>query len=242
MLRIEYGTMLLTRLLPLETLTIVFIVYNVWTKIIRYCRSAANWMYSGLIQIQACIFESTSNNSFAKIMKRTTLTILLFASTTAFASDSFTIFTKHELNDTDSISGIGFSGIMGSHNSNFKSEVITSLNSITVIDEFGYQQEYFGLDLGIRFGYFSDIFMYFEGGFDVFEAFYKHENNDPIFNSHYTYDTYDANNLDGYVALGAGIQAGNLRIEGFVKARQIDAEYWNANKTLFYGMQFSLSF
>ena len=167
-------------------------------------------------------------------MKKTALIILLFVSASAVASDRFTIFTKHELNDTDSISGVGFSGIMGPRYSNFKSEVITSLNSITVIDDFGYQQEYLGLDLGVRFGYFSDVFMYVEGGFDVFEAIYKH--------SHYGYDNYDSDNLDGYAALGAGIQAGNLRIEGFVKARQIDAEYWDANKTIFYGMQFSLSF
>ncbi|MGJ8674879.1 MAG: hypothetical protein ACSHWP_02915 [Pseudoalteromonas sp.] len=175
-------------------------------------------------------------------MKKTALIILLFVSTSAVASDRFTIFTKHELNDTDSISGVGFSGIIGPSYSNFKSEVITSINSITVIDDFGYQQEYLGLDLGVRFGYFSDIFMYLEGGFDVFEALYKHDDNDQIFDSHYGYDTYDSDNLDGYAAFGAGIQAGNLRIEGFVKARQIDAEYWDANKALFYGMQFSLSF
>lgn len=175
-------------------------------------------------------------------MKKTALIILLFVTASAVASDRFTIFIKPELNDTDSISGVGFSGIMGPRYSNFKSEVITSLNSITVIDDFGYQHEYFGLDLGVSLGYFSDVFMYVEGGFDVFEAFYKQEHNDQIFHSHYGYDNHDSDHLDGCAAFGAGIQAGNLRIESFVKARQIDAEYWDANKTLFYGMQFSLSF
>jgi hypothetical protein len=169
----------------------------------------------------------------------TILLALLLASMNTTATDRFTIFSKQEFNDTDTISSVGFSGIINSHRNNFKSEVITSINSVTVIDQFGYEQEYYGLDLGVRFGYFSDLFVYFEGGFDVFEATFKHDDDSLIFDYD---DRYDSNNLDGYASVGAGVQAGNLRFEGFLKARQIDSDYWEASRSLFYGLQFSLAF
>jgi hypothetical protein len=173
------------------------------------------------------------------MIKQTSVLLLLFASMNATAADRLTIFAKQEFNYTDNISSVGVSSIMSSHHSNLKSEVITSLNSVTVIDQFGYEQAYYGLDLGVRFGYFSDLFMYFEGGFDVFEATFKHDNDTPYFDYD---DRYNSNNLDGYASFGAGVQAGNLRVEGFVKARQIDSDYWEANRRLFYGMQVSLAF
>lgn len=166
------------------------------------------------------------------------LLILLLASMNVIGDDRFTFFTKAEFNDTDTISSVGFSGILNTHRTNFKSEMITSINSVRVIDQFGYQQEYYGLDLGLRFGYFSDLYIYVEGGFDVFEASFKRDDS-PYFD----YDErYDSNNLDGYASFGAGVQVGNLRFEGFVKARQIDSDYWEANRSLFYGTQFSLAF
>jgi hypothetical protein len=172
-------------------------------------------------------------------MKKLSTLILLLVSINTFASDRVTLFTHHELNDSDSISGVGISGIIGARHGNFKSEVVTSLNSVTVLDTDGYQNDYLGLDLGLRFGYFNDVFLYFEGGIDMFEAIFEHEEDEPIFHSD---NYYDSNTIDGYAALGAGIQAGNLRIEGFVKARHIDADYWEADKTIFYGMKLSLAF
>ena len=150
------------------------------------------------------------------------------------ANDRITMFVKKEVNDTDTISGLGFSGILSDRYSNVKSELITSLNTATVLDREGYQQDFLGLDLGLRIGYYDDLFMYIEGGLDVFESVFKDEDK---FNNYYGDDS-----LDGYAAIGAGVQSGSLRVEGYVKARQIDAEYWSADKSLFYGMQFTLAF
>ncbi|MFT4731058.1 MAG: hypothetical protein ACI89W_000061 [Gammaproteobacteria bacterium] len=173
------------------------------------------------------------------MIKQTRVLLLLIASMNAKATDRFTIFTKQEFNCTDNISSVGVSSIISTHQSNLKSEVITSINSVTVIDQFGYEQAYYGVDLGLRFGYFSKLFVYFEGGFDVFEATFHHDDDAPYFDYD---DRYNSNNVDGYAALGAGVQAGNLRIEGFVKARQIDSDYWEANRSLFSGLQISLTF
>lgn len=167
------------------------------------------------------------------------LLILLTSCSFANASDRVTIFAKQEFNDTDRISGVGLSGIIGTHHTQFKTEVITSLNSINVLNEFGYEEDYLGLDLGMRFGYFSDIFVYVEGGFDVFEAILKSHDDEPLFDP---YDDYGSNTLDGYASIGGGLQTGNLRIEGFMKARQINAEYWQARENLFYGVQLSIVF
>jgi hypothetical protein len=172
-------------------------------------------------------------------MKKLTTLLLLLISINAFAADSVTLFTHHELNDSDSISGVGISGIISQGHGYFKSEVVTSFNSITVLDTNGYENNYLGLDLGVRFGYFNDIFLYVEGGLDMFELILEHDKNESLFHSD---NEYDSNTLDGYAALGAGIQAGNLRIEGFIKARHIDADYWDADKTIFYGMKLSLAF
>ena len=165
--------------------------------------------------------------------------LLLLVAMNASAIDRMTVFTKYEFNDTDRISGLGVSGIIGTRNSDLKAEVITSINNISVVDTFGFEEEYLGLDLGMRFGYFGDLFMYVEGGLDVFEAVFKHDDDEPIFGQH---DGYSSDTLDGYAAFGGGFQAGKLRVEGFVKARQINAEYWEADKNLFYGMQLSLAF
>ena len=173
-------------------------------------------------------------------MKTNFTTALLFISMMALsaqsaANDIFTLFVKKEINDTDTISAFGFSGVLSDRYSNFKSEILTSLNVSSVLDNSGYQQEYLGMDLGVRVGYYDDVFLYIEGGLDVFESVFK---DDDEFDNYYN----DRDDLDGYAALGAGIQSGNLRVEGYVKARQIDAEYWESDKVLFYGMQFTLAF
>ena len=178
------------------------------------------------------------------IMKKTlniALLVMLISLAPPFAAanDRFSIFVSNEFNNTDSISSVGVSGILSAYNTDFKSEIITSLNSVNVINQFGYEEEYLGLDLGMRFGYFNDLFLYVEGGLDIFEAIFKSNADEPLLDP---FDEYGSNTLDGYASIGGGVQAGNLRIEGFVKARQINAEYWEARENVFYGVQFSVVF
>jgi hypothetical protein len=35
--------------------------------------------------------------------------------------------------------------------------------------------------------------------------------------------------IDGYAGIGAGFNAVNFQIEGVVKARQIDGDYWDSD-------------
>ena len=63
---------------------------------------------------------------------------------------------------------------------------------------------------------------------------------DPRDNDNF-YDSRENNLIDGYVGLGVGINAKNVRIEGSVKARRIDGDNWNSDKKIFYGLQLSLS-
>jgi hypothetical protein len=56
------------------------------------------------------------------------------------------------------------------------------------------------------------------------------------------YDSRENNCIDGYAGLSAGINVKNVRIEGFVKARQIDGDYWDSDKQIFYGLHLSLFF
>jgi hypothetical protein len=159
---------------------------------------------------------------------------LLFPNLSNAKDDRVTFFVKQESNASDSLSGVGMSGIVSAPRSNLKGEVITSLNAVTVLDNYGYEQEFFGLDLGLRFGYYDDVFIYVEGGFDAFEATFKDDTD--------FYDYYSEDTIDGYAAVGGGFQAGPLRIEGYVKARQLNAGSWQSDKSLFYGIQTSIAF
>lgn len=165
--------------------------------------------------------------------------MLILNSTISFANDKSSIFLQHELNDSDSITGIGISGNLGLGHSYFEVHSIASLNIATVMDTYGYQNDYLGLDLGFRFGYFNDIFLYVEGGVDVFEGIIEYDRHNTI---DYPSPYDDGNTLDAYAAFGAGIQAGKIRVEGFVKTRNIDSDGWEAHKRIFYGMKFSLAF
>ncbi len=44
------------------------------------------------------------------------------------------------------------------------------------------------------------------------------------------YDSRENNLIDGYVGLGVGINAKNVRIEGSVKAPRIDGDNWDSDK------------
>ena len=52
----------------------------------------------------------------------------------------------------------------------------------------------------------------------------------------------DANNIDGYVGVGAGIKFEHVQIEAFTRLRQIDGEYWKAENQAFAGVKLSLVF
>jgi hypothetical protein len=162
---------------------------------------------------------------------------IIFFSSFSYAKQPFNIFIKHEFNATDSIVGLGATASIGPTNSLLRGELVSSFNYVEVLDETGGMQEFLSLDTGVRLGVYGKAFIYIEAGFDTLEIFFDDERDDDNF-----YNTREKNTIDGYAGLGAGFKANNVRIEGFVKARQIDGDTWESDKQIFYGLQLSLFF
>jgi hypothetical protein len=146
--------------------------------------------------------------------------VLFFCSSFSYADQPFNVFVKRECNATDSISGFGATASIGYPNSLLKGELISSFNYAEFLDETGVMHEFLSLDTGVRLGVYGKAFVYIEAGFDAFELFLDETRDDDNF-----YDSRENNRIDGYAGLGAGINVKNVRIEGFVKARQIDGDY-----------------
>ena len=170
-------------------------------------------------------------------MFRVILLSIIFFSSSSNANHPFNVFVKHEFNETDSIIGFGATASISSPNSLLRGELISSFNYAEVYDEVGFMHDFVSLDTGVRLGIYGNAFIYIEAGFDAFEILLDDARDNDNF-----YDSRENNEIDGYAGIGAGINAPNLRIEGFVKARQIDGENWDSDKQIFYGIQLSLFF
>lgn len=154
-----------------------------------------------------------------------------------WSKDSIKLFVQHELNDSDTITSVGLSQPLVQTNSKVKGELLASLGYAQVEDKNQTMQYFVTSDFSVRLGYYDKMFVYVEGGVDLLEILFRDFRND----DQYYGDTSD-NSPDGYAALGAGIDAGKLKMEGFIKVRNIDSDYWESKHHLFYGVQFSLSF
>ena len=135
------------------------------------------------------------------------------------------------------IVGFGATATTTSTNSLLQGEFISSLNYVEVFDEEGIMHDFLSLDTGVRLGLYGMFFAYIEAGFDVSEIILKDARDEDDF-----YDVQENNAVDGYAGLGVGIIANNVRVEGFLKARQIDGDTWDNDKKIFYGLQISLFF
>ena len=162
---------------------------------------------------------------------------VIFFSSFSYAKDPFNVFVKHEFNGTDSITGIGATATIAATNNMLKGEFVSSINYAEVYDETGLSHEFVSLDTAVRLGIYNQVFIYIEAGVDVFEMFLNENRDDDNFD-----DSKENNDIDGYAGLGAGFNAKNMRVEGVVKARQIDGDTWDIDKQIFYGLQFSLFF
>lgn len=182
--------------------------------------------------------------------------ILLGCSTfgvNAFESSKFGLFVKNEINGDDHISGIGAEMWFTGKNSNFGAAILTSIGHAAVTDREKEQHDYLAWEAGLKLGYFSDIFAYAEVGFDIgelvlqdrngddeYRTYHGDEDNDFVATNRRRYD--DANNIDGYVGVGAGIKFEHIQIEAFTRLRQIDGEYWKADNQAFTGAKLSVVF
>ncbi|WP_143764406.1 hypothetical protein [Cognaticolwellia mytili] len=178
---------------------------------------------------------------------------LVVFSANAYQSPKFGLFIKNEVNDNDYISGIGAEMWLTNRDSNFGVSVLTSIGKAEVTDQDNIQHDYFAWEAGLKLGYFSNVFAYAEVGFDLgelafqdrneddgYHVYYGDEDNDFVSVNRKRYD--DSNNIDGYVGVGTGFKFDHLQIEGFVRLRQVDGEYWKANNQVFSGAKLSVVF
>jgi hypothetical protein len=170
-------------------------------------------------------------------MCRIILLSIIFFSSFSYAKHPLNIFVKREFNATDTITGFGASVSISPSYHLVKGEFITSLNYAEILDKTGDMQHFLSLDTGVRLGIYGKAYIYVEAGFDTLEIFFDDARDNDHFN-----DYQEDNDIDGYAGLGVGFKANNTRIEGFVKARQIDGDNWDSDKQIFYGLQVSLFF
>ena len=164
--------------------------------------------------------------------------LLLMTPLSAMAEQS--IFVKYEWNEDDYIVGVGGSKVFFENNHGFQAQAVASINYNEVLTTTGQFQDFYSLDTGLRMGYFSNVFLYVEAGVDVFDLVLHDLRYDDDY--HYRYRDDHRDDVDGFAGLTLGFQADHVRISGFVKARQIDADTWESEHNIFYGAQLSLVF
>ena len=173
-------------------------------------------------------------------------------------------FLKTEINDEDYINGIGTELWLTNDSSSVGIAINTSIGNAEVTDTLNIQHSYLAWDLGIKFGYFSDVFVYAELGFDFGEMVLSDKDKDRYdndlnfsdflafivvdgFRDYRDYDDYyesydSSNDIDGYIGSGVGIKFDNIVLEGYARYRQIDGEYWQADSQIYSGVKLTLLF
>lgn len=204
------------------------------------------------------ILKNTSSTMIVPVIRfiLTPLLVVLFLltfSANAYQSPKFGFFVKNEVNGDDYISGVGSEIWLTNQDSNFGISVLSSIGKAAVTDKKNIQHDYIAWEAGVKLGYFSDVFAYAEFGFDLGElafqdrneeennnVYYGNEGNNFIAANRRRYD--EANNIDGYVGVGAGFKFEHLQIEAFTRIRQVDGEHWKAEHQTFVGAKLSVVF
>lgn len=151
------------------------------------------------------------------------------------------VFYSYESNGADYISAVGIGVTHTDQHTNLGFQLNTSLGYAEVIAEDGYLEEYASWEASVRFGYFSNFSIFAEFGVDLAEAMFEDYRYDQDDHCHYDEYCYE-DDVDAYVGVGAGIKAGAVQVDGFVRAREIDSRYWEAESEIFSGVQVSLNF
>ncbi len=191
--------------------------------------------------------------------------ILLLIVVTFFASSVYAVteahvgfFIKNEMSGDDYINGVGTEVWLLNEETHIGVALNSSIGTAHVADTYNFKHSYVAWDMGIKFGYFSDIFVYGELGFDLGELILHdrdEDDYDEYEDSHdfvdyivdvFIDDFYDnyggTNDIDTYIGAGVGIKFDNVIIEAFSLYRQIDGEYWKANNQNFSGLKLTVTF
>ncbi len=173
-----------------------------------------------------------------------------FRSSYEYANDfSKSFYTSYESNGADFISTIGLATNL-IQNDEFGVQLNTSIVTAEILATDGYLEEFSGWQVGVKAGYFGRVSMFVEAGFDLTEAIFNDIRDDEhsvVYTSdgvtyYEEYDEHSRNDVDIYLGAGAGLNLGKLSLEGIVRWRAIDGDYWQADSEFFSGVQLSLSF
>lgn len=166
------------------------------------------------------------------------------------ANVSSSLFTSYESNGADFISSIGLATTL-IQGDNLGVQLNTSLAAAEVLATDGYLEEYSAWQVGVKAGYFGKFSIFVEAGYDLSEALFNDSREDghssvvissdgaTIYEEHHHYDD---NDVDIYLGAGVGAKLGKLSIDGLVRWRAIDGDYWKAESEVFSGVQISLNF
>jgi len=182
-------------------------------------------------------------NPSHKLVSSTVLVWLSLFSLMALADHSSNdsvdsrIFYSYESNGEDFISAVGIGTTFKDPSSNIGVQFNTSLGRAEVLATDGYLEEYLSWEASAKFGFFSTVSFYVEGGFDILEAIAEDYRDDD-----FDHDFDDENDLDSFIGMGLGFRSGALSIEGFVRLREIDNDTWEAESETFSGVQIAFNF
>jgi hypothetical protein len=162
---------------------------------------------------------------------------------------SASLFTSYESNGADFISTVGLAANL-IQNDDLGVQFNTSIASAEVLASDGYLEEYSAWQVGVKAGYFGRVSLFVEAGFDLTEAIFNDARDDEqsvIYteNGVTVYEesnVHSRNDVDIYLGVGAGINLENLSLDGIVRWRAIDGDYWQADSEFFSGVQVSVNF
>ena len=146
------------------------------------------------------------------------------------------LFYSFESNHMDQIQGIGLEYIAVNKPTNLGIGLTSSINVAEVISQSGYTENYMAIEASLKVGYFSDVSLFAEIGYDLGEDFIYDDKED----DHYNHDYHQHNRIDSYLGIGIGIKLNKVTLESFARYRNIDSDYWHAENSAFYGLRISI--
>ena len=176
--------------------------------------------------------------SFINLRTTALASLILFSSFTQADDDlSVRAFYSYESDGADYFSSVGVGATFKNSETNFGIQFNTSLGYAEVMAKDGYIEDFVSWEGGFKVGYFSNFSIYVEGGIDLSELFF-HDLRYDDYEHHHGYE----DDLDAYVGMGVGFRTGPIQIDAFIRFREIDSKYWEAESDSFSGIQLSINF
>ena len=153
------------------------------------------------------------------------------------ADDLLSVSASRESSDIGEISSVHLSAILANPSSKIGIQVSTGLNFADILNYNDELHSYVAWDVILKFGYFSNLSIYVEGGFDLGEAIVE-----DVSGSDEDWEDDDFNSVDGFLGVGAGLILDNIGINLYARYRHLNGPYLDDTSDWFSGMEFSVYF